>query len=181
MNTLLYSILQIITPTIVAVVIALITYAGVKTYPTFLVWLKLKIGVARYNHLKLVGTDVWALVEDYKRLNPEFALSIANVQSMFGCEIKKVLPSLTESQIIQVRQTIAGVTNKYRTVTPAPVPVLQDIEKVAQDVIPASIIAPIIKYMTEDGIELQPVVAPIVEATIVSPITDSTTPIIPVA
>jgi hypothetical protein len=166
------NIITIAMPTIVIIVVAIITYVGAIVLPSALEYIESKIGVTRYNHLIAVGTDIWGLVEDYKRLNPEFASSITNVQSMFGCEIKKVIPALTETEIIQIRQTIAGVVNKDRPITPV-VPVLEAVEKVAVDIAP-QIVAPIIKYVTENGVELQPVVAPVVE-----PIADTIPIIIP--
>jgi len=163
---LINNILQVAMPTIIIVVIAVLTYIGIVVYPSFIAWLKIKLGAARYNHLKTVALDIWGLVEDYKRLNPEFALSLLHVQGMFANELKKTIPSVTDSEISQIRETVSGIMNKDKIAIIAnpQEDIPDDLLKVAEDVAP-QVVAPILKYVTSDGIELQPVL-PVPTATV---------------
>lgn len=104
-----------------------------------------KIGIDTYNTNLKKAKNVWNEVDEEFRITPALIKTIDAAQAKFAEKILKVIPGLTVDEIDHLRQAVAGEVNKGKGVLTAPIePAVKVVE-------------PIVKYVTEDGIELQPV------------------------
>ena len=86
-----------------------------------------KIGADTYNHDLTVARSVWGMVDEEARTNPELQKIIGNVtariqakQKLFAEKIQKAIPGITDDEIEQLRQAVAGEINKGREALTAP-------------------------------------------------------------
>lgn len=79
-----------------------------------------KIGIDNYNAILSFGVKVWGLVDEYFRITPNVTKTIESAQAMFKEEILKKFPNLTDTEIDQIRQIIAGEVNKGREIVVSP-------------------------------------------------------------
>lgn len=105
---------------VIVVVIKELGDAGVK----FLIQKKeeiaTRIGIDKYNSLLAFATQCWKITDEYFRITPNVIKTIDNAQLKFKEEILKKFPQLTDDEINQIRQTIAGEINAGRKVIEAP-------------------------------------------------------------
>lgn len=145
----LNQILPTINTVVMATLTAMIGYIGaqaVKVVPSIVDNIVARVGLTKYKHYKLIAQDIWYIVDEYFRLHPEDKKGIEDKINMFAVEIRKKIPGITDEQIEQFRQALAGEINKDK---PA-------IEKALEE--PKTVqVTPTIKYFTSDGTELQPV------------------------
>ncbi len=97
---------------------------------------EIKIGSDAYNHNMAVARGIWGAVEEDVRTNPELQKLVSKVeakQQLFARKIQKAIPGLTDDEIVQFRQAVAGEVNKGReaiitpfTEQPMQVPVAVD-------------------------------------------------------
>lgn len=78
-----------------------------------------QVGVATYNSNLEKAKDIWGLVDEEFRITPSLEKSVEAKQQMFDKLIKKAVPSLTDDEIANLRQTIAGEVNKGKAVVTA--------------------------------------------------------------
>lgn len=86
-----------------------------------------KIGADTYDHDLTVARSVWGMVDEDVRTNPELRKIIGDVttriqakQKLFAEKIQKTIPGITDDEIEQLRQAVAGEVNKGREVLMAP-------------------------------------------------------------
>ncbi|MGH4122269.1 MAG: hypothetical protein ACREV6_05005, partial [Clostridium sp.] len=95
---------------------------------------------------KLVAMDIWNIVEEHFRLNEIIGDTVQAKITLFETLIKQKVPGITDLQIENFRQAIAGEVNKDKSL------IIKAIEQ------PIEVVAPIIKYFAQDGVtELTPV------------------------
>ena len=113
----------------------------VKLAPQLVSFVVAKIGITNYQKSKLVALDVWNVIEEDKRVGKLVNSKINEFETL----IKIKIPSISDTDIKLLRQSIAGEYNKDKPV----------IIKAIEEPLTA---APILKYFALDGItELQPV------------------------
>jgi hypothetical protein len=113
------TIINAVEPTVVtaavAVVGAVITAGGaaaVKFIQQKIAALQVKIGADTYNQNLTVAKGIWNTVDEYFRITANVTKTVETAQAKFAELMKKALPDLTDSEIAQLRQTVAGEVNK---------------------------------------------------------------------
>ena len=71
-----------------------------------------KIGTDTYEHNLSVARSIWNIVDEEFRITPTLDKTIVNKQAMFDEKIKKAIPNITDDEIAQLRQAVAGEVNK---------------------------------------------------------------------
>ena len=86
-----------------------------------------KIGADTYNADLAKARSVWGMVDEDARTNPELQKLAGDVtariqakQKLFAEKIQKAIPGITDDEIEQLRQAVAGEVNKGRAVLMAP-------------------------------------------------------------
>jgi hypothetical protein len=79
-----------------------------------------KIGADTYDHDLTAARFVWGAVDEKFRITPTLEKTIANKQAEFATMIQKAIPGITDDEIEQLRQAVAGEVNKGREVLTAP-------------------------------------------------------------
>ena len=105
---------------IIAIVIKELGGAGVNFLIQKKEQITTKIGIDKYNSLLVFAEKVWLLVDEYFRITPNVIKTIDNAQLKFKQEILKKFPQLTDAEIDQIRQIIAGEINAGREVITSP-------------------------------------------------------------
>ena len=85
---------------------------------------EVKIGADAYNHNMTVVRGIWGAVDEDVRTNPEMqklASKIEAKQQLFAVKIQKAIPGLTDDEIVQLRQAVAGEVNKGKAAVEAAV------------------------------------------------------------
>ena len=75
-----------------------------------------KVGIDKYNSTLQKAKSVWAIVDEEFRITPTLEKTVQNKQDMFDKLLKAKIPALTDNEIADVRQTIAGEFNKGKEV-----------------------------------------------------------------
>jgi hypothetical protein len=70
-----------------------------------------KVGVDKYNANLEVAKNIYKLVDEHFRISAQVTTTIEEKQKLFEEEIKKAIPYITDEEIVQLRQTIAGIVN----------------------------------------------------------------------
>ena len=76
---------------------------------------EVKIGADAYNHNLTVAREIWGAVDEDVRTNPELQKLVSKIevkQQLFAQKIQKAIPGLTDDEIVQLRQAVAGEVNK---------------------------------------------------------------------
>lgn len=76
----------------------------------------LKVGVDKYNSTKNTAIDVWHMVDENFRITPSLEKSFENKAAEFNKILKSKIPELTDQQIEDIRQEIAGEMNSDKAV-----------------------------------------------------------------
>ena len=79
-----------------------------------------KIGADTYDHDLAVARSIWGAVDEEFRITPTLEKTIANKQALFAEKIKRAIPGITDDEIEQLRQAVAGEINKGREALTAP-------------------------------------------------------------
>jgi len=142
-------ILSVVYPILFTFLTGFFVYIGkeaVKLTPAVVEFIVTKIGLTNYTRIKLIGLDIWNIIEEQSRLDPIIGDTVQSKIKEFETRIKIKVPGITDSQIEDLRQAIAGEFNKDKD------PIIKAIEEQVES-IPA-----IIKYFAPDGVtELQPI------------------------
>ncbi|MCB2297817.1 hypothetical protein [Clostridium tagluense] len=143
-TTILYPILL----TILTGFLGYLSKEVVKLVPQIVDFVVAKIGLTNYQKSKLVAVDVWNVIEEHFRLSEIIGDTVQAKIKMFTSLVRLKIPGITDEQIENLRQAVAGEFNKNKPL------IIKAFEE--PTVITAT---PIIKYFAPDGItELQPVV-----------------------
>jgi hypothetical protein len=84
---------------------------------------EVKIGTDSYNHNLAIAREVWGAVDEDVRTSPEMQKMVRKIetkQQLFTQKIQKAIPGLTDDEIVQLRQAVAGEVNKGRAAVEAP-------------------------------------------------------------
>ena len=81
--------------------------------------LQVKIGADTYNKNLSFAFAAWNIVEEFFRITPAVKKTLDSTGKMFADEMKKFVPSLTDAEIEQLRQAVAGAVNKGKAVVMA--------------------------------------------------------------
>lgn len=114
-------ILNQILPLIIAFIVALLTYCIKMIGNSIISYLVKKenllehqIGKAKFEKELALGRMIWNLVEENFRV-ADLQKNRINKANIFDEEIRKILPYLDNSQIIAIRQAVAGEMNLGKT------------------------------------------------------------------
>lgn len=76
--------------------------------------LEVRIGAEQYRRNLAFARAAWDIADEYFRITPNIEKNIEAKQRKFAEEIKKLLPAVTDGEIEQLRQAVAGEVNKGR-------------------------------------------------------------------
>jgi predicted transcriptional regulator len=71
----------------------------------------IKIGVDKYNANLEIASNIYKLVDEHFRITPQITATIEDKQKLFEYEIKRVIPYITDEEIVTLRQSVAGIVN----------------------------------------------------------------------
>lgn len=81
--------------------------------------LEAQIGAATYTQRLAFARQAWGIVDEYFRITPAVTKTVDTAQAKFAEVLKKMVPSLTDEEIAQLRQAVAGEVNKGKTAVTA--------------------------------------------------------------
>ena len=76
--------------------------------------LEVKIGKDEFDKKLAFAKEAWNIVDEYFRITPQATKTIEAAQGKFMEEIKKLVPNITDDEVAELRQAIAGEVNKGR-------------------------------------------------------------------
>ena len=117
-NALVPVLLTAITGVLVAVIKA-VGDAGVKLITEKISAVKIKAGADKYNHYLTLAKQAWNIVDEEFRITPMLDKTFAAKQEEFETQIKKLIPEITDDEIEQLRQAVAGEVNKGKAAVAA--------------------------------------------------------------
>ncbi len=79
-----------------------------------------KIGMNTYNQNLAFAKAAWDITDEYFRITANLEKTFDAKQAYFAEQLKKFVPSLTDDEIEQLRQAIAGEVNKGKAVVITP-------------------------------------------------------------
>jgi hypothetical protein len=110
---------------LVGILVASISFLSVK----FVAYINKKataveqqIGRDKYNHYVSLGKEAWSEVEEIFRLNPTLEKSANSTLEKFMTAFKKKIPTgtITDAEIEQIRDTVAGAVNSVKSAIERP-------------------------------------------------------------
>lgn len=149
METIIAQILPIVITAIGGVLVVIIKSVGdavvsyVKAKKEEVV---VKIGIDKYNQQLAFGKSIWSVVEEHFRVNEIVGDIVARKQELFDKLLKEKIPTLTDEQIVLLRQQIAGSINATKTIVVTPAVVVVD--KVASPVVTEATPLPVESVVT---------------------------------
>lgn len=75
---------------------------------------KAKAGADKWNHWMNLARAAWNAVDEEFRITPTLESTISAKQKLFDEALKQAIPEITDAQIEQLRQAVAGEVNKGR-------------------------------------------------------------------
>lgn len=78
--------------------------------------LKAKLGEEEYRRRLNFARQAWSIVEEYFRITPAVEKTMEAKQRKFAEVLKHMVPCVTDAEIEQLRQTVAGEVNRLRSV-----------------------------------------------------------------
>lgn len=81
---------------------------------------QLKRGVDKYNQDLAFARQAWNITDEYFRITPTVEKTFAAKQAYFAEQLKKLIPGLTDDELEQLRQAIAGEVNKGKAAVTSP-------------------------------------------------------------
>lgn len=136
-------------PVFLTLLTSILTYLGskvVKLIPLGIDLLVAHVGLTNYTKMKLVGLDIWNIIEEHFRLNEIIGDTVQAKITMFETLIKQKIPGITDVEINSVRQALAGEFNKDK-------PLIADAITKAE----VAKAEATVKYFAPDGTELIPI------------------------
>lgn len=109
------ALVPVIITAIVGVLVAAIKSigdAGIAYFNEKAAAVKAKAGQEKWEHWMNLGRQAWNITEENTRIVPTLEKTIAAKQAEFAVQIKRLIPGITDEQIEQIRQAIAGEVNK---------------------------------------------------------------------
>lgn len=88
---------------------AAVNYIGEKAAAV-----KAKAEADKWNHWLDLARQAWNIVDEEFRITPALKKTVAAKQAEFEVQIKRLIPGVTDDQIEQLRQAVAGEVNKGR-------------------------------------------------------------------
>lgn len=85
---------------------------GIKILAEKLAAAKVKVGADKWNHWMNLAHSAWDIVDEEFRITPMLEKTFAAKQAEFTAQIKKMIPEITDAEIEQLRQAVAGEVNK---------------------------------------------------------------------
>lgn len=79
-----------------------------------------KVGADNYNQKLDFARQAWNITDEYFRITPTVEKTFAAKQAYFADQLKKLIPGLTDEEIEQLRQAIAGEVNKGKAAVTSP-------------------------------------------------------------
>lgn len=116
------SIVPVAVTAIVAVAVAAIKAvgdAGVQLIEKKKAAIEAKIGADTYNQRLAFARQAWNITDEYFRITPTVTKTIEAAQDKFAAQLKTMVPDVTDTEIEQLRQAIAGEINKGKAVIEA--------------------------------------------------------------
>ena len=96
------------------VVIKALGDAAVKYITEKAAAVKAKAGADKWNHWMNLARAAWNAVDEEFRITPTLESTISAKQKLFDEALKQEIPEITDAQIEQLRQAVAGEVNKGR-------------------------------------------------------------------
>lgn len=96
------------------VVIKVLGDAAVKYISEKAAAVKAKAGADKWNHWMNLARAAWNAVDEEFRITPTLESTISAKQKLFDEALKQAIPEITDTQIEQLRQAVAGEVNKGR-------------------------------------------------------------------
>lgn len=75
---------------------------------------KTKAGADKWNHWMNLARQTFAAVDEEFRITPTLESTISAKQKLFDEALKRAIPEITDAQVEQLRQAVAGEVNKGR-------------------------------------------------------------------
>lgn len=122
-NEIVSAAIPILVPALVAVFIAILGIVGkysIKVLVALRDYIVKKIGVTEYNRRVAIARHVWGIVEEDWRTHPELQKTVQAKQEAFAAYIEKYIKGITPDEIVQLRQTVAGIFNSGKAALAAP-------------------------------------------------------------
>lgn len=88
--------------------------AAVKYITEKAATVKAKAGADKWNHWMDLARQTFAAVDEEFRITPTLESTITAKQKLFDEALKQAIPEITDAQIEQLRQAVAGEVNKGR-------------------------------------------------------------------
>lgn len=108
-------VVPVIVAGLVAVLVAIIKAVSNVTV-SFIVQkekaLEVKVGKDTFERNLNFAKAAWNIVDENFRITASLEKTVTAKQEMFAAELKKFVPSLTDAEIEQLRQAVAGEINK---------------------------------------------------------------------
>jgi hypothetical protein len=96
------------------VVIKVLGDVAVKYITAKAAAVKAKAGADKWNHWMDLARQTFAAVDEEFRITPTLERTISAKQKLFDEALKQAIPEITDAQIEQLRQAVAGEVNKGR-------------------------------------------------------------------
>lgn len=93
--------------------------AGVNFFNEKAAAVRAKAGADKWNHWMALARQAWDMVDEEFRITPTLEKTMAAKQAEFAVRIEKLIPGITDEQIDQLRQAVAGEVNKGRAAVEA--------------------------------------------------------------
>jgi hypothetical protein len=132
LNQILAGVMPVVVTAIVGILVAIINSLG-KVVEDFIKTKKetlaVQIGTEKYNQQLAFAKSIYAIVEEYFRLNEVVGDKVAQKQEMFDKLLKEKIPYLTDSDLIHLRQAIVGQFNLGKEVIVSPASIEQSVQE----------------------------------------------------
>lgn len=98
--------------TVLVAVIKAFGDAGIQFVQTKAAAIEAKAGQDKWNFWITLAKQAWNITEENTRIIPTAEQTIAAKQAEFAVQLKKLIPEITDDEIEQLRQAVAGEVNK---------------------------------------------------------------------
>lgn len=119
LNEIVNTVVPVVVTAIGGVLVAIIKVVGdnlVSYIETKKDALATQTGIDKYNATLQKAKNIWNLVDEEFRITPTLEKTMQAKQDMFNKLLKEKIPSLTDNEINDVRQAVAGEINKGKDV-----------------------------------------------------------------
>lgn len=97
---------------VAALVIKAFGDAGVQVIQRKKEELESRIGEDAYRQDLAYARSAWNIVDELFRITPSLEKTVEAKQAEFSVQLKKFLPGITDDEIVQLRQAVAGEINR---------------------------------------------------------------------